>query len=96
MADFARYLMAAQRRLEKMPRDPDADHERQLRIEHVQAAYDEVLAALRSDLPAPGNVAAIRWMIEELRVSLFAQELGTRGRVSETRIYRAIDDAAGG
>jgi ATP-dependent helicase HrpA len=37
-------------------------------------------------------VTEIRWMIEELRVSFFAQTLGTRFPVSEKRIYRAIDD----
>ena len=34
---------------------------------------------------------AVRWMIEELRVSLFAQTLGTNGPVSEKRIYTALD-----
>ena len=33
----------------------------------------------------------VRWMIEELRVSLFAQTLGTRGPVSERRILAALD-----
>ncbi|GAB3844590.1 hypothetical protein GCM10029963_21530 [Micromonospora andamanensis] len=35
----------------------------------------------------------IRWMIEELRVSIFAQALGTPYPVSEQRIYRAMDNA---
>ena len=45
--------------------------------------------------PAGGRAAVrqIRWMIEELRVSLFAQALGTPYPVSEKRIYRAMDDA---
>ena len=34
---------------------------------------------------------AVRWMIEELRVSLFAQAIGTRVPVSEERVLRAID-----
>ena len=33
----------------------------------------------------------MRWMVEELRVSLFAQQLGTRHAVSAKRIYRAMD-----
>jgi len=37
----------------------------------------------------------VRWMIEELRVSLFAQALGTRGPISEKRIRRALEDLAG-
>jgi ATP-dependent helicase HrpA len=41
----------------------------------------------------PAAVREIRWLIEELRVSWFAQELGTRVPVSEQRILRAIDAA---
>ena len=37
---------------------------------------------------------AVRWMIEELRVSLFAQHLGTPTAVSEQRIHKALADAA--
>ena len=40
---------------------------------------------------AAADVRDIAWMIEELRVSLWAQQLGTRGSVSEQRILRAID-----
>ena len=36
-------------------------------------------------------VRRVRWMVEELRVSLFAQALGTPYPVSEQRIYRALD-----
>ena len=39
-------------------------------------------------------VLAVRWMLEELRVSLFAQQLGTPYPVSEKRIYRAMDAVA--
>ena len=52
---------------------------------------------LRTQVPptgAPGDpVVAVRWMIEELRVGLFAQPIGTSGPVSEQRIYKAIDRA---
>ena len=40
--------------------------------------------------------ATSRWQIEELRVSLWAQQLGTPRPVSEQRIYRAIDAVASG
>ena len=36
----------------------------------------------------------MRWMIEELRVNLFAQAVGTPYPISEKRIYRAMDDVA--
>ena len=45
--------------------------------------------------PVPAAVQEVRWRIEELRVSLFAQELGTAMRISDARIYRALDEARG-
>ena len=46
-------------------------------------------------MPAAGApddpVARVRWMVEELRVSLFAQVVGTPRPVSEQRVYKAID-----
>jgi ATP-dependent helicase HrpA len=90
LGDLTRYLRAIARRLDKAPRDPEADYERALRVEHVQAAFREALAAVPVGSAVPAELAEIAWTIEELRVSLFAQELGTRGRVSDTRIYRAL------
>jgi ATP-dependent helicase HrpA len=59
-------------------------------VREVTEAYQRAIA----DLPAarrPGpDVMAVRWMIEELRVSLFAQVLGTSGPVSEKRIHAAL------
>jgi ATP-dependent helicase HrpA len=81
--DLTRYLRAAARRLETLPRQPERDREWMARVREVQAAYAELAH------PAP----EIRWMIEELRVSFYAQNLGTRYPVSEKRIYRAIDKA---
>ena len=53
--------------------------------------YDELRSALSPARAAAADVREIAWMIEELRVSLWAQQLGTRGSVSEQRILRAID-----
>jgi ATP-dependent RNA helicase HrpA len=36
-------------------------------------------------------VARVRWMVEELRVGLFAQHIGTPRPISEQRVYKAID-----
>jgi ATP-dependent helicase HrpA len=57
----------------------------------VQQAYDDLLTALPPTRSTAADVRDIRWMIEELRVSLFAQQLGTAQPVSEQRIYRALD-----
>ena len=77
---LVRYLQAAQRRLEKLPESPARDQERMHRVHAVQHEWAQA-----------GRPAEVRWMIEELRVSLFAQALGTAHPVSEQRILRAID-----
>jgi ATP-dependent helicase HrpA len=64
------------------------------RVHAVEDAYDELLRAIPAGRKASPDVIDIGWQIEELRVSLWAQQLGTPRPVSEQRIYRAIDDAA--
>jgi ATP-dependent helicase HrpA len=81
---ITRYLRGMELRLDKLPgrRARDADWMRQ--VHEVTEAAEE--------LP-PGEVRErVRWMIEELRISLFAQELRTAHPVSSQRILRAIDE----
>jgi ATP-dependent helicase HrpA len=67
----------------------DAEHtEAVVRVRHE---YDKLVAALPASHRAGADVLALRWMIEELRVSLFAQTLGTAHPVSEKRIYKTMD-----
>ena len=56
----------------------------------VTAAYQRALDELPAARRSGPDVQAVRWMIEELRVSLFAQVLGTSGPVSEKRIQAAL------
>jgi ATP-dependent helicase HrpA len=91
LPDLARYLGAIGRRLEVLPRDAAVDAARMQRIAAVSAAYEDLVAALPSGRTGAADVQAIRWQLEELRVSLWAQQLGTPRPVSEQRIYRAID-----
>ena len=63
------------------------------RVHAVQDAYDELVHALPPARRSAEDVRDIDRQIEELRVSLWAQQLGTRRPVSEQRIYRAIDAA---
>jgi len=95
LPDLLRYLTAIERRLDRLEQNPQRDRQQQARIEQVQKEYEAMLAALP---PARRNIRAvreIRWMIEELRVNVFAQALGTPYPVSEQRIYRAMDVAEG-
>ncbi|MEV4756605.1 ATP-dependent RNA helicase HrpA [Micromonospora sp. NPDC049559] len=95
LADLPRYLTAIERRLDRLPQNPQRDREQQARIEQVQREYQEMLAALPPARRDEDAVRQIRWMIEELRVNVFAQALGTPYPVSEQRIYRAMDVAEG-
>jgi ATP-dependent helicase HrpA len=91
LGDLTRYLNAVARRLERLPQGVNADRDKMATIHAVQAAYDELQQALSPARAAADDVRDIAWMIEELRVSLWAQQLGTARPVSEQRIYRAID-----
>jgi ATP-dependent helicase HrpA len=60
-------------------------------VHEVRDEYERVVAALPSYRRDAPQVVELRWMIEELRVSLFAQELRTPYPVSAVRVYRALD-----
>jgi ATP-dependent helicase HrpA len=91
LGDLTRYLTAVGRRLERLPQGVNADRDRMARVHAVQEAYDELRQALSPTRAAAHDVRDVARMIEELRVSLWAQQLGTARPVSEQRIYRAID-----
>ena len=91
LADLRRWLAAAEYRLDRLPGDTARDATRTARIHAVEAelrSFVEGLPPARRDTDA---VRQLRWMVEELRVSVFAQPLGTPYPVSEQRIYRAMD-----
>jgi ATP-dependent helicase HrpA len=94
LRDLVRYLTATRRRLDQLPRALTADRERMARVHAVRDAYDELVRALPAARRTAPDVTDIARQIEELRVSLWAQQLGTPRPVSEQRIYRAIDEAA--
>ncbi|MEU9514529.1 ATP-dependent RNA helicase HrpA [Micromonospora sp. NPDC048169] len=93
LPDLLRYLTAIERRLDRLPGNPQRDKQQQDRVAVVQKEYQDMLAALSPARRQEAAVRQIRWMIEELRVNVFAQALGTPYPVSEQRIYRAMDDA---
>ncbi|MDP9166511.1 MAG: DUF3418 domain-containing protein, partial [Actinomycetota bacterium] len=91
LLDLARYLTAISRRLERLPHGLVADRERMARVHELQRAYHDVVQALSPSRAAADDVRDVARLIEEFRVSLWAQQLGTARPVSEQRIYRAID-----
>ena len=84
-----RYIEAIRLRLAKLRERPDRDQDLMARARAVEAAYDD-LVATRPGAAADPEVADVRWMLEELRVSLFAQTLGTAHPVSEQRLHRTL------
>jgi ATP-dependent helicase HrpA len=81
---LGRYLRAAIQRLEKLSGNCQRDRKHSAVIRRYWRAYEQALASK----PANTGLSEFRWLIEELRVSLFAQELGTSVKVSPERLER--------
>jgi ATP-dependent helicase HrpA len=92
--DLVRYLTAISRRLEKASADPRRDADRMAIVRRVTDAYQRASGGLPVASRGSDSALMVRWMIEELRVSLFAQALGTPVPVSEQRIQKALDQLA--
>jgi ATP-dependent helicase HrpA len=90
LPDVLRYVRAMLQRLERLPSDLARDAERMESVAYVTDAWRRAL----DRRPDPA-LAELRWMLEELRVSYFAQALGTPYPVSEKRVLRAIGQLAG-
>lgn len=91
LPDTLRYLQAIERRLEKLAIDPHRDRAQMLRVDQVQQAWQQWLNKLPPKRRQDDEVKEVRWMIEELRVSLFAQQLGTPYPISDKRIMQTIE-----
>ena len=96
LRDLVRYLRAIVRRLDRLGGEQARDAERMAVVHRVTDEYQEVLAELGPTARSRPDVQDIRWQIEELRVSLFAQVLGTPRPVSEKRILAALGALPGG
>jgi ATP-dependent helicase HrpA len=90
LADVERYLRAAVRRLERLPDAVAVDRDRMNAIHELERLYRERLTATAR----PETLREVPWMLEELRVSHFAQALGVKGGASSKRIRRLLDQAA--
>lgn len=85
-----RYLKTIIRRLEKLPIDPNQDRLKMLEIQKVQDVYEQELSKQRKGMPLSKDLAETRWMIEELKVSLYAQNLKTAYPISSKRILNHL------
>jgi ATP-dependent helicase HrpA len=87
--DLVRYLNAIERRFEKLPNAGERDPRHTTAIQALEKRYFERLDKLRKSGGQPnGKLEEYRWNLEELRVSLFAQELKTPYPVSIKRLEK--------
>jgi ATP-dependent helicase HrpA len=87
LAEYPRYLKALATRAQRALNDPPRDQQRMLDLKPFTDALADAAIAGRADEP---EWQALRWDIEELRVSLFAQELGAKGGVSPKKLAARI------
>lgn len=92
LEDLLRYMKAIEKRLEKLPVDPNRDRLCVLELEKVSQAYQKEVSRVPKGLPLPEALLHIFWMQEELRVSLFAQTLGTPYPISAKRVMNALKE----
>jgi ATP-dependent helicase HrpA len=87
LAHFPRYLKAMRLRAERLRQDPTRDQQRMLQVLPYWRAWLQQRAAGAE----ASALNELRWLIEEWRVSLFAQELKTAEPVSAKRLARALE-----
>jgi ATP-dependent helicase HrpA len=90
LRDIGRYLEAVRMRLGKLGERPTRDADLMRTARALEADYAAVVAALPRERRSAPDVVDVGWMLQELRVSLFAQTLGTPRPVSEPRIRKAL------
>nr|WP_199047550.1 ATP-dependent RNA helicase HrpA [Dyella sp. ASV24] len=88
LAHYPRYLKAMRLRAERLQQDPAKDQQRMLQVLPFWRDY------LKHRAAGTGGLDELRWLIEEWRVSLFAQELKTPEPVSAKRLTRALENLA--
>ena len=88
-----RYVRGINARLDKLSGHIQRDSVNMRVVQDLETDYDAAVAGLSPTAAAPEALTRVRWDIEELRVSFFAQELGTAHTVSEKRIRKALREA---
>jgi ATP-dependent helicase HrpA len=95
LPQLTRYLQGIERRLDKLPENPARDAANMAIAQQVEQAYQQAVDDLPAARRGDDDVSEARWMLEELRVSLFAQTLGTLAPVSQNRVLAALDRLRG-
>lgn len=95
LGQYPRYFEAIRRRLERLRTNPAGDAQKAKRIEPYWQRYVDLITA--TPRPAHDSAALVtyRWMLEEYRVSLFAQELRTPVKISDKRLEKQWANVTG-
>jgi ATP-dependent helicase HrpA len=93
LADVERYLRGAEWRLQRLSKNAAGDRDRMLAIHELEHAQETVLRSLPPGARLDGELAEVPWLLEELRMSQFAQALGPKGQVTARKIRRILDEA---
>ncbi|MES3006386.1 MAG: ATP-dependent RNA helicase HrpA [Pseudomonadota bacterium] len=88
LMEYPRYFKAIEMRLDKLPQHMSKDYENTKIIQ----SFQNTLKRVKSEGPTVLQTAELRWMIEELRVSLHAQTLRTKIQVSEKRLQKKFEE----
>ena len=87
---FPTYLLGIRRRREQLDERVARDRQLMDQVRPLDEAYLHQVAALQAGRPPGEHLRRARWMLEEFRISLFAQQLGTDGPVSDQRIRKVL------
>ncbi|HVR33130.1 MAG TPA: ATP-dependent RNA helicase HrpA [Acidimicrobiia bacterium] len=87
--DVERYLRAMVWRLDRLPERAERDADHMAVVQTLEAEHIRLMDSIR----VTAELIEVGWMLQELRVSYFAQPLGTKGSVSAKRIAAALREA---
>lgn len=90
LAHFPRYLEGMLDRLKTLANEPGRDRARMTEYERMATAFTEAGGTIPLPADAPAAMTEVRWLLEEYRISVFAQRLGTAQPVSPQRITKAL------
>ncbi|HEX6022158.1 MAG TPA: ATP-dependent RNA helicase HrpA [Solirubrobacter sp.] len=93
LPDVERYLRGAEWRLERLHKAAAVDRDRMRAIQELENLYRRRMEELPAGSSAHGELSEVPWLLEELRMSQFAQALGVKGQVSARKIRRILDEA---
>ena len=90
LRQLPRYLAAVDLRRERLDGDVVRDRQLMDQVSDLQSSWEHQVEALPEGRPPGAALRQVRWMLEEYRVSLWAQQLGTAFPVSDARIRKAL------